>query len=592
MKILSFKNLLCLCTIISFISCSNDDHFSTTTPSDGNGSNDSGTTVDNSEAEAIVASYQLTTSDAMEDHAASHEENDDYTWDDTNYTLITLNTTSIEVEGDGATVSGTTVTITNSGNYKITGTLTDGLIKVSTDDTDAVKIYLDGVHVTNSSNAPFFAKEAEKVVVFLAEGTTNYFTDTDSYVFEDDDDEPNACFFSKTDLTITGAGTLNVTGNYNDGVASKDGLIITNSATVNVTSADDGIRGKDYLLIKDATVDITSSGDGLKSDNDDDDTHGYIYIENATVDITSANDGIQAASDVLIASGSVNITSGGGSSVNLSEDADSAKAIKSDANIIVDSGDITISAADDAFNANDTLIVNGGTFTIATGDDALHADNVTAIYNGTITITKCYEGIEGSVIVIDGGSINLTSSDDGINAAGDDNEGNTIYLTGGYVVVNASGDGLDANGSIVMIGGTVIVNGPTQNNNGAIDYDNSFTVNGGTFMAAGSSGMAQTASSGSAQYAILIKFNGNKQAGSLVNIADAEGTNILTFAPAKSYQSLAFSSADLEEGETYTISVGGSASGTETDGVYTNATYTGGTTYATFTVNNKVTTIN
>ena len=39
-------------------------------------------------------------------------------------------------------------------------------------------------------------------------------------------DEPNAAIFSKGDLTIYGNGSLAVNANTNDGIASKDGLIV------------------------------------------------------------------------------------------------------------------------------------------------------------------------------------------------------------------------------------------------------------------------------------------------------------------------------------------------------------------------------
>jgi formylmethanofuran dehydrogenase subunit C len=54
-----------------------------------------------------------------------------------------------------------------------------------------------------------------------------------------------------------------------------------------------------------------------------------------------------------------------------------------------------------------------------------------------------------------------------------------LYIYGGYVFIDAEGDGLDANGAIDMTGGTVIVNGPTGNNNGALDYMGSFNLRGG-----------------------------------------------------------------------------------------------------------------
>ena len=40
-----------------------------------------------------------------------------------------------------------------------------------------------------------------------------------------------------------------------------------NGGTILVTSADDGIRGKDYLVVRDRSVTVNAQGDGLKSDN-------------------------------------------------------------------------------------------------------------------------------------------------------------------------------------------------------------------------------------------------------------------------------------------------------------------------------------
>ena len=52
---------------------------------------------------------------------------------------------------------------------------------------------------------------------------------------------------------------------------------------------------------------------------------------------------------------------------------------------------------------------------------------------------------------------------------------------------NAEGDGLDtANGNIQMSGGTMLIDGPVNGGNGALDYGGAFTLTGGTFVAAGS----------------------------------------------------------------------------------------------------------
>lgn len=97
------------------------------------------------------------------------------------------------------------------------------------------------------------------MVILLADGSSNFLSDATTYVFPStEEDEPNAALFSKANLTIFGNGALTVQGNYNDGIASKDGLIIA-SGTIAVTAIDDGIRGKDYLVVKNGILTVVAT---------------------------------------------------------------------------------------------------------------------------------------------------------------------------------------------------------------------------------------------------------------------------------------------------------------------------------------------
>ncbi|MBN2149694.1 MAG: carbohydrate-binding domain-containing protein [Anaerolineales bacterium] len=81
-----------------------------------------------------------------------------------------------------------------------------------------------------------------------------------------DENEPNAAIFSKANLTFYGNGSLTVDGNYQDGIASQDGLIIASGALM-INAIDDGMRGKDYLVVKGGNITINAQSNGLKSDN-------------------------------------------------------------------------------------------------------------------------------------------------------------------------------------------------------------------------------------------------------------------------------------------------------------------------------------
>ena len=154
--------------------------------------------------------------------------------------------------------------------------------------------------------------------------------------------------------------------------------------------------------------------------------------------------------------------------------------------------------------------------------------------------------------------------------------------------MDANGDGLDSNGAIEMNGGSVIVNGPTENMNGALDYNGSFNLNGGFFVAVGSAGMAMAPGQSSTQNSVLIIFDGTVRAGELIHVQNSAGDDILTFAATKTVQSITFSAANLAEG-TYQVYSGGSSTGTKTDGLYASGTYTQGELLAEFSVVSTVT---
>ncbi|MGO4732798.1 carbohydrate-binding domain-containing protein [Paenibacillus sp. 2KB_22] len=329
----------------------------------------------------------------------------------------------------------------------------------------------------------------------------------------------------------------------------------------------------------------------------------------------------------------------------------SAKALKAGTDLTVNGGTYTIDSMDDSLHSNNNVTVNDGTFNIESGDDGIHADQELTINGGTITIAKSYEGLEGAIITLNDGDVDVTASDDGVNAAGGETEtaantatstdrattatdaattsnisvtettgttsttdqtsqgtattqqgrgpggmgaasNNEFHINGGTLTVNAGGDGLDSNGSINMTGGTVIVNGPTDNGNGALDYDGTFEISGGYLVAAGSSGMAQGTSDASTQNAIVMTFPATQKAGTLVHVQDSEGNNILTFAPAKDYQTVVVSSPDLKKDGSYVIYSGGTSTGKAVDRLYTDGTYSGGTKVVAFQSTSNVTWVN
>jgi len=542
--------------------------------------------------------------------------------DDANATVIRLEGGSVAVEGTGASVNGTVVTVTSDGTYNIKGTLNDGQIIVDTQDTGTVWLLLNGTEITSATSAPIYVANADKVVITLADGTQNTLSDGATYYYPDGSNDPNAAVFSNADLTINGNGALTVNASYNNGIASKKDLKVV-SGTITVNAVNDGIKGKDSVSIMDGVITINSGADGIQSTNADQAGRGYILIEGGTFNITSALDGIQAETNLQIDGGDFKITSGGGTVNNITtgggiwggpgmegnpnKPADSAKALKAGADLTIMDGTFNINAADDGIHANNSVTINKGDIQMASGDDGIHADATLTINGGEIDLTQSYEGLESATITVNDGTIHLVTSDDGINAGGGaDNSsingrpgrdgfstaGNYyVYINGGYLVIDAGGDGIDTNGSFEMTDGLVLVNGPTNDGNGPLDYNGTFVVSGGFILAVGSSGMAQVPTDTSTQYSVLYNFDAMQTEGTLLHIQSQNGQEILTFMPAKQYQSVMISSAALQNGETYLVHTGGSSTGDATDGLYTGGAYTPGTQVTNFTISSIVTSI-
>ena len=89
--------------------------------------------------------------------------------------------------------------------------------------------------------------------------------------------------------------------------------------------------------------------------------------------------------------------------------------------------------------------------------------------------------------------------------------------------------------------------------------------------------MAQAPDEDSQQNSLTVVFTETQAAGTAVNIADAAGNSILTFAPTKQFQTIVVSAPGLKQGSSYTVSTGGENSGINEDGYAASGTYSGGT---------------
>ena len=488
---------------------------------------------------------------------------------------ISLSGESAKISGSGASEDGGVVTIQSGGTYALTGDYA-GRIVVNAAGED-VTLRLSSVSVISDSGPAVEVTAAGSVTIEAESGTENSLTLAEE--FQPADGEADAAVCAKSDLTLTGEGTLAVSGGVRDGVNCRGSLTIS-SLALRVDAADDGIVGKSSVTAgEDAQITVTSGGDGIKATEDTDAALGFVALGAGRYSITAGNDGVQAETALTVSGGEYTITSGGGAAAAASLDEDgSYKGLKAGTTLAVTEGDLALDCADDALHA-DCVELSGGALCIASGDDGVHADSALTVSGGTIDISESYEGLEGETVTITGGTIALSASDDGINCAGGADASGfggmfgggfggasgdfALTIAGGSVYIEAGGDGLDSNGSIVMTGGAVTVFGPTDDANGSIDYETTFDLSGGTLIAAGSSGMAEGPSDSSAQNSLAVWLTSAQESAEVV-ITDESGARIASFTPSCAFSWVLFSSPDIETGKTYTVTVGGAEAGSAT----------------------------
>jgi hypothetical protein len=347
----------------------------------------------------------------------------DSAWNATTAVKIAFNQTSISVDGSGATVNRNIVTITRAGTYVVSGTLSDGQIRIAATKKDVVRLVLNNTNITNSTGAPIYASQCDKLIITLAPGAKNTLTDGGSrFVYASAaDEEPNAALFSKDDLSINGTGALTVNAGFNNGIGTKDDFVIA-GGNITVNAANHGLRGNDSVTILGGVFVINSTGDGVHSKGD-------IIISGGDFALTTKDDGIHSDKDLYISGGNIRVLA-------------SYEGLEAE-HIYISAGTISVVATDDGINAA------SGTASAATGG---------RFGRGGFSPPGNYS------INISGGAITVRAGSDGLDSNG------SINISGGTVVVlssarNTMGDGaIDADGAVTFTGGTIIYGGTSTGN--------------------------------------------------------------------------------------------------------------------------------
>ena len=527
--------------------------------------------------------------------------------------FLTFSEAAVTAKGidSGYSIEGTAVTVNAAGTYVFSGSCADGSITVKKG-TTGVKLVLNGLDLTSASatTGPILCKASTETEIVAENGTVNHLADSAANTEEKAAVKVN----KQSSLVLSGTGTLYVNGVYKNGIKGGAETDITvKEQELHITAADNGLASDNTVTVKSGKLAIEAGGDGIKSSPDrvddagnEDDTVslGDIILEGGEINITAQADGIQGDNSVTIEGGSYQITTNGGYTTALADDADSCKGIKTDSTLIINGGAFVINSADDALHSNEYISILGGTFDIQTGDDGMHAD--TSLIVGSeeeesdldIAIRNCYEGLEAGTVYVNSGNVNINSTDDGVNAAGgNDGSGNNgrpgdgfnpwgggpggrpggstaessayataaagdseyaIHISGGTLYVKAAGDGLDANGDIYISGGNIIVYGAAAGGPGSdnfpFDHDRTFAITGGYIFGAGSSQMEEGVQSSTQGYVVSNRNTYNQ--GTVISVVDSQGKVLFTEELAERVNYLMYSSPEMTTSGSYSFTTG------------------------------------
>ena len=444
-------------------------------------------------------------------------------------TVITFDD-GISIKGDGAVVESNTAVIKAPGKYVVYGRSSNGALCVDCTDEGEVVIDLAGVSLVNGNGSALYVLNASSVSLVAEETTVNSFEDSD--VYPSDWTEKYGAVFSNDDLSISGKGSVKITGNAGHGIVADDTLNIKDVSLTVIKATGDGIKANDAVSVNGAKVTVLECGsdgidcaglveinsgslslnapygvgikgesnikvkggdltvvsgeDGIRAENDS--LTARAEISGGTLDIASGGDGIQTDRSLLVTDGDLTVVSGGGAGTPATE---SANGIKTGI-LSMTGGTVTLDCADDAVKTSGSATVSGGSLIIDSTLDGIQCETVLKITgNGSIKVKsgggsansseESAKGLKGGSVVISGTlDIVLDCADDGINGKA------LVSISGGNFKINAHNDGIQSDAALTVSGGDFDIKtgggySATVNNSAKGLKAKGITVTGGNF---------------------------------------------------------------------------------------------------------------
>ena len=485
--------------------------------------------------------------------------------------------------GAGVEVDGDSISIVESGSYRLTGTMTEGHIAV---EADGVELIWDGAQIACSTAAPLSTRGDLALTL-----TENGGALEDLRRARDMDDD-GAAIDAGGKVFVSGAGSLNVTAQAGHGLRAS-GLTLEGGA-LNVAAGGNGVHleaeaGETAFELTGGQLAVEADGIGVYAGGD-------AALRGGDLRLTSGADGLYVEGALTVSGGAAQVSAGGGAGAashtaayydsffgydpfdlffgspyyggydNGGYEARVYDAVSA-AEIVMEDGSFVLDASGDALRADGALTMTGGALSITCGGDGLRAGGDVAVSGGVIWVDECETGLSGANVSVGNAEVSIVSAGAGLYALSG-RGGDASVLDGAKLTIAAGGDGIAAGADVYLAGGETSIccsgrSGAPLNAAGEVFAD------GGTLIAAGGSDESAIAED-SAQAVLRARFNGTLREGVRVVVENEDGQAAFSFEPEVDFSRLTLTSPALQQGGTYTLYVEGEALGMATvDGAET-----------------------
>ncbi len=418
----------------------------------------------------------------------------------------------------------------------ITGTAATGGVKIQTNSSYTTNIVLNGASIT-SSNYPclditkggdavitltgtnsltdgriygtgygdFYTTDSSLVGTYTSNGDAYEYCDSLSVQSEGSNNK--GTIYCKGNLSIEGTGSVTITEQYKNCIATK-GILTISGGTLTLTSnGRAGLAGEYGVIINDGSITFTGSGvvsssacrkaTGIKTNDSDDGSEyssAYVTINGGSLNFTTSWGKGISAPVVTIAGGenTITVTSPSQKLTDTSSSYLDANGILTTETVSfapqgIDAGTVTISGGETTISAPWTGVNSDGNITISAGE--LHITTTgNAVYDKSAsdgcTGAACLKA-DGNICVT-GGTVTGTASGKGSKGAGADG---TYSQSGGYIElaatasdytysssISSSSKGLKIDGGITVTDGVLYVKSAYSE---AIESKSTITITGG-----------------------------------------------------------------------------------------------------------------